>query len=130
MIALLCALLAQADAGAPPPPARVRSWKDAAKELHAPAPPAEEKLPRVLVYGAEWCGPCHKLRAWMRDHQVDFGYVDLDRNSVGEKRLKQLKREQGIKGAGIPVVEIDGVLFQGFSPHKLDAALDEHKIPH
>jgi glutaredoxin len=128
MIAVLLVLLAQADAGTPPAPPRVRSWKDAAQELHAPTAPVEEKLPRVLVYGAEWCGPCHKLQAWLREHEVEFGYVDIERNSVGLKRLKHLKHQQHLNNPGIPVIEIDGTLFSGFSPNKLEAALDEHKI--
>jgi glutaredoxin len=123
---LLGLLLAQADAGVPPP--RVRSWKDAAKELRAPLPPDAEKLPRVLVYGAEWCGPCHKLQSWLRDHEVSFGYVDIERNSAGKARLATLKKEQHLSGTVIPVTEIDGALLQGFNETKLTAALDAHHI--
>jgi glutaredoxin len=119
LLALLLAVDGVADAG-PEPPKKVRSWKDAVKELQPPA----EVLPRVLVYGAEWCGPCHKLRAWLRDREIDFGYVDVDKNAAGRRRLDQQRQKQHVENRNIPVVEIDGTLYVGFDREKLEPALE------
>ncbi|HEX4383817.1 MAG TPA: glutaredoxin family protein [Myxococcales bacterium] len=121
LLALLLAVEGAADAGVAEPPKKVRSWKDAAKELHAPA---AEVLPDVLVYGAEWCGPCHKLRAWLTGQEINFGYVDIEKNTAGRRRLMQLKKQQHIEGGSIPVVEIKGTLYVGFHRDELEPALD------
>jgi glutaredoxin len=125
LLALLLAAAPEADAAdaGVAPPKRVRSWKDAAKELRTPEP-AAEVLPDVLLYGAEWCGPCHKLRAWLTSREIDFGYVDIDKNAAGRRRLEQLRKKQQVENRSIPVVEIAGTLYVGFDREKLEPALD------
>lgn len=85
----------------------------------APASPPSTVAPRVVVYGATWCGACRSLEAQLRARGVPFTEVDVDRDGAafdraiaasGRQRavpLTQVVRDlgttwvQGADGAGV-----------------------------
>jgi glutaredoxin len=54
----------------------------------------------VVVFGAEWCGDCRQAKAWLRDNQVPFEDLDVDRDASARDRAVELAEGR----TNIPVV--------------------------
>ncbi len=78
---------------------------------------------KIILYGTGWCGVCAKARKWMQERNLAFDDRDLDhdRASAREVREKLLKAGKPMKG--VPVIEVNGKLMQGFSGFALEQAL-------
>lgn len=47
---------------------------------------------KVLIYGANWCGDCIRTRRFLREHNVPFEWIDIDRNREGELYVLAVNR--------------------------------------
>jgi mycoredoxin len=43
----------------------------------------------VTIYGASWCGPCKSLEQGLRERQIPFDEIDIDRNPTAFERARQ-----------------------------------------
>ena len=43
----------------------------------------------VTVYSADWCGYCKKLQQGLRDEQIPFDVIDIERNPSAHERARQ-----------------------------------------
>jgi mycoredoxin len=43
----------------------------------------------VTIYGASWCGPCKMLEQGLRERQIPFDEIDIDRNPTAFERARQ-----------------------------------------
>lgn len=43
----------------------------------------------VTVYGAEWCGPCKRLKRGLQEQDIPYDYIDIDQNPSAHERAKQ-----------------------------------------
>ena len=50
--------------------------------------------PGIAIYGAQWCGPCTKLKQKLTQAGVKFNYIDMDK--VGNKQM--VAQAMGIQG--------------------------------
>ena len=57
---------------------------------------------KLVVYGAAWCGVCQRLTDWLKAHQLEFDYRDVD---TGANRQQMTKATNG--NQIIPVLMID-----------------------
>ena len=75
----------------------------------------------VVVFGAEWCGDCRQAKAWLRDNQVPFDDLDVDRDAAARDRAVELAKGR----TNIPVVVLpDGsVLIEPTDAELADALL-------
>jgi glutaredoxin 3 len=73
---------------------------------------------KAIVYGAEWCAPCHITKKYLKDHGVDYEYRNVDEN---QQWLMESVTKSG--QTGIPVIELNGKIIVGFDRPKIDAAL-------
>jgi glutaredoxin len=82
----------------------------------------------VVIYGAEWCGPCHQAAAFLARRGVAFveRNVETDRDAAREMRNK-LDRA-GLGGGGIPVIDVSGRILVGFNARQVDRALVAARI--
>ena len=55
---------------------------------------------RVVVYGAEWCGPCRKVKEELEVADVPFIFRDIDTNLVAKQHAWSVQKT-------IPLVEIE-----------------------
>lgn len=72
----------------------------------------------VIIYGAEWCPPCHVTKQYLHQQGIEYEYRDVD--------SKREWLEESMKKSGetsIPVIDIDGKIIIGFNRPQIDAAL-------
>ena len=72
----------------------------------------------IIIYGADWCPPCHVTKDYLKKLGKTYEYRNVD-----EKREWL---EESVKKSGqnaIPVIDIDGTVIIGFDRPAIDAAL-------
>lgn len=90
-------------------------------------PPRPSGQPQVIVYGAEWCGPCHQAMEYLERRGVRATFYDIEKEPRRAAEMQRKLRDAGRRGGNIPVIDVGGQLFVGFNPRAIDRALDEAK---
>jgi len=76
----------------------------------------------VIIYGADWCKPCHDAERYLKQRGATVIKKNIDNEVAADEMHKKLARS-GRSGASIPVIDIMGQIQVGFSPAALDEAL-------
>jgi glutaredoxin len=97
---------------APPPPPSAEA-----------APPAAPGTLTATIYGASWCKPCHAAAAYLRSKGVRVVEHDVEEEPRYAREMQQKLASAGIGGGTIPVIDVGGVVLQGYSPGALDRAI-------
>jgi glutaredoxin len=108
-------LEALAPSAAPPPSSSVAS-SDAQKRG------APGKLV-AIIYGANWCKPCHAAADYLQAHGVTVVHKDIEESEAAQAEMQQKLARSGRSGASIPVIDIMGQILVGYSPSALDQAI-------
>lgn len=87
-----------------------------------PAPGVAKGKVKVIIYGAEWCKPCHMAENYLKSKGIPFEHKDIDDAETNEEMRIKLQ-DAGIKSHSIPVLDVNGKLLIGFSEPELDKAL-------
>ncbi|MEO7092519.1 MAG: glutaredoxin family protein [Polyangiales bacterium] len=90
------------------------------------APPTGDGKLTVIIYGADWCQPCHQAEAYLKGKGVPFVHKDVDDPNVSEEMQDKLQAA-GIQTHSIPVLDVGGKLLVGFEASELDQALRDAK---
>jgi glutaredoxin 3 len=77
----------------------------------------------VTVYGAEWCPPCHTVKAYLKSRKVGYEYVNID-----EQREEGRAIAEKTGWTAIPIIRIGEEYILGFDRPKIDAALQVNKL--
>ena len=78
---------------------------------------------KIILYGTGWCGICAKARKWMTERSLAFDDRDLDHDRASAKELREKLLRAGKQLKGVPVIEVNGRLMQGFSGFALEQLL-------
>lgn len=112
--------------------------KKAGKTIEARAPQAQPQdtaqdpgkpvaaavaRPPVIIYGASWCGACHEAAAYLKKKGIAFVEKDIEADPGAEREMSAKLAKAGLRGSGIPVMDVKGQVMVGFSAPKLEAAL-------
>lgn len=89
----------------------------------ASAPALAPAASVVVVYGAEWCGPCHQVQAYLRGKGVPFVDKDIDKDPVAASEMRQKLAKVGRPAGSIPVLDVRGRILVGFDPRAIEQAL-------
>lgn len=81
--------------------------------------------PRVVIYGAEWCGACHEAAKWLTGRHVRFVEKDIEKDPGADREMRAKLARAGLSGGSIPVLDVGGKIMVGFSAPKLQAALGD-----
>lgn len=91
------------------------------------APPSASAVapasPGVIIYGADWCGPCHQLQAYLKSKGVPFVEKDIDKDPGAASEMRQKLAKIGRAAGSIPVIDVHGRILVGFDPGAVDRAL-------
>ncbi len=96
----------------------------------SPAPTAEKSAAPtpygtlvVIVYGADWCGPCKKAKDHLKHRGVKVDYRNIDTDPSSRSEMRQKLGPRG--SSSIPVIDVAGRILVGYSARDLDRAIDE-----
>jgi glutaredoxin len=104
--------LARRPAGSGPPAA-----------MPGPGGVAPNGAPDVIVYGAEWCGPCHQAAAFLTQRGVPFVEKNIEEDHEASREMQAKLARAGLHGGSIPVIDVRGTVLVGFSPQAIERAL-------
>ena len=91
------------------------SVKQASETMRAEELAEAAKVPpNVVIYGAEWCGPCRGARHYLKGTGIPFKYVDIDLDQTGAAEAKRLRGEKRLSG-GIPLIRVGADAMVGFN---------------
>jgi thioredoxin reductase (NADPH) len=65
---------------------------------------SEEK--RIVLYGADWCGDCHRAREFFANNGVEYEYKNIDSDEATKNEMLELTDGS----QSIPVITVDGKL--------------------
>ena len=77
----------------------------------------------MIIYGAEWCGPCHQAAAFLTQRGVPFVEKNIEEDREAAREMQTKLARAGIRGGSIPVLDVKGTVLVGFSPQAVDGAL-------
>lgn len=77
----------------------------------------------VIIYGADWCKPCHDAERYLKQRGATVIKKDIDNNEVAAEEMRKKLARAGRSGASIPVIDVMGQIQVGFSPAALEEAL-------
>lgn len=79
--------------------------------------------PAVIIYGAQWCGPCHQAAAYLRKKGIPFAEKDIEADHGAAREMQAKLAKAGLHGGSIPVLDVRGKMMIGFSAQAVDEAL-------
>ena len=68
---------------------------------------------RVVLFSAQWCGYCDRLRDELTRARVDFTEHDIEQSAGSHDAW------QALGGRGVPVTLVDSVVVHGFDPGRI-----------
>lgn len=98
-------------------------------EATSPDDKAANAKVRAVVYGAEWCKPCHDAEAYLQQLGVDVTKKDIEESRAARAEMQQKLMAAGRMGASIPVIDVAGKLLVGFSKGALKSAVEAARKP-
>jgi glutaredoxin len=78
---------------------------------------------KILIYVTDWCPVCRKARGFLKSLGVTLIEYDVEKDPEKDK-------ERGRKAGGeegVPVIDIEGKIFVGFSKETIRAAIEEKR---
>jgi glutaredoxin len=81
----------------------------------------------AIVYGADWCKPCHDAERYLKSLGVSVTKKDIEESRAAQAEMQQKLVRVNRAGAGIPVIDVMGKIFVGFSPGSLKQAVEAAK---
>ncbi len=121
---------ARLEALAPPPSASAPASAVASGSAGpgpAPTPKVAANKVVAIVYGADWCKPCHDAAAYLKQRGVTVIEKDVDADEAAQAEMQKKLERVKMAGASIPVIDVMGQILVGFSPRALEKAVETAK---
>ncbi|WP_415227313.1 glutaredoxin family protein [Psychromonas sp.] len=67
----------------------------------------------VILYATDWCGYCKKTRELLKDNNIQYTEFDIEKSEEGRRRYDELG------GNGIPLLNINGSIVNGYSKSQI-----------
>ena len=83
----------------------------------------DQGRPTVIIYGAEWCGPCHQAASYLKRKGIPFVEKDIEKDPQAAREMQSKLKAAGIRTGSIPVIDVRGKVMVGFNPNSVDEAL-------
>lgn len=78
----------------------------------------------AIVYGADWCKPCHDAERYLKSLGVSVTKKNIEESRAAQAEMREKLARVNRNGAGIPVIDVMGKIFVGYSPGPLKQAVD------
>ncbi|HWO12514.1 MAG TPA: glutaredoxin domain-containing protein, partial [Polyangiaceae bacterium] len=93
-------------------------------EAQAANEPSAPSAVSAIVYGADWCKPCHDAERYLRSLGVAVTKKNIEESRAAQAEMREKLTRVNRTGAGIPVIDVMGKIFVGYSPGPLKQAVD------
>lgn len=100
------------------------------KKVQELTPPSEPSAPTpadlgvdAIVYGADWCKPCHLAEDYLKKKGVRVVKKDIEEDPAAAAEMRQKLKSAGLGGSSIPILDVGGTILKGFSEAAVDSAL-------
>jgi glutaredoxin len=90
----------------------------------APAAPDSPTAVSAIVYGADWCKPCHDAERYLKSLGVAVTKKNIEESRAAQAEMHEKLERVHRTGSGIPVIDVMGKIFVGYSPGPLKQAVD------
>ncbi|MEZ4299275.1 MAG: glutaredoxin domain-containing protein [Polyangiaceae bacterium] len=77
----------------------------------------------VVIYGAEWCKPCHQAADYLKSKGIAFVMKDVEEDRAAAREMSEKLEKAGRRGGAIPVIDVRGQILVGYSRSELDRAI-------
>jgi glutaredoxin len=77
----------------------------------------------AIIYGASWCNPCHQAQALLESLGVKVTKKDIEASDAAQREMQEKLRRIHKQGGSIPVIDVMGQIFVGYSEGALRAAV-------
>jgi glutaredoxin len=115
--------------------------RKARMEALAPAqgPPAEAEAKPIaepgapvsaIIYGADWCKPCHDAERYLKTLGVAVTKKNVEESRAAQAEMQQKLVRVNKQGSGIPVIDVMGKILVGYSPGSLKQAVEAARASH
>lgn len=78
----------------------------------------------AIVYGADWCKPCHDAESYLKSLGVSVTKKNIEESRAAQAEMQQKLARANRTGASIPVIDVMGRIFVGYSPSSLRQAVE------
>ena len=75
---------------------------------------------KTIVYSTNWCTYCKQAKTYLKNKGVEFVEKNIEEDDSAREEL--LEKTGGVF-LGVPIIEINGELLQGFDSNQIDLAL-------
>ncbi|HZF52652.1 MAG TPA: glutaredoxin domain-containing protein [Polyangiaceae bacterium] len=110
----------------PPPPPSPLSPPSLTNNPSVPqpaSPPTALSGLTAVIYGADWCKPCHEAAAYLKSKGVQVVEKNVEKSEEAHVEMRSKLAKSGQHGGSIPVIDVRGQIVIGFSQSSLDRAI-------
>ncbi|MFO0724634.1 MAG: glutaredoxin family protein [Myxococcota bacterium] len=91
----------------------------------AAAQAAAEGGEGVIVYSTSWCGVCKRTKSLLKSWGVPYVEKDVEASRSAAEELAGKSQRAGLRGGGVPVIDVAGTLLQGLDEGTLKSVLKQ-----
>ena len=74
---------------------------------------------QITLYGADWCPDCRRAKAYLKENNIDYTFVDVDMDEEATRKVEQINKGKRI----IPTLIINGAIYTNPDNSKLASVL-------
>lgn len=90
----------------------------------SPAPTASaSSKAQVILFTTAWCPSCKSARRFFESKRVAFKELDVERDQQAQQQYLSIQRAYKLRPGVVPLIIVNGRIFQGFSQPQVEAAL-------
>ncbi len=47
---------------------------------------------KITIYATQWCGDCRRIKRFLMERQIEFVWIDIDKDKTAEQFVKSTNR--------------------------------------
>jgi glutaredoxin len=87
------------------------------------AAPVAGPQPQVFLFTTAWCPSCRSARQFFQQKGVPFRELDVEKDAQAQQQYLALQQQYRLRQGVVPLIIVNGRIFQGFSKPQIEAAL-------
>lgn len=85
--------------------------------------PDRAELPKVVMFSTSWCPSCRMAREYFRQRGIKTLELDVEKDPEAAQRMLAIQQAKGLKQGAVPLIVINGRVYQGFSRMMIENAV-------